>query len=255
MNTIQKIDLSKLKKCNQVWDDMSKTEKGRLCEKCAHTIIDFRDLNDKEVAEKHMFSTEKVCGLYTKGQLKAPKTVSLKTKRNKFNSIAAGVLAMLSTNVVAQTKTNPVKVEQVNTDGVIDYNFKNNSVEIDNDKVDSLFTIVGIVLDENNEPLPFSRVYIKGLKIGCVSDVEGRYSLSFSPSNFFNDSLIVVCQYIGYATEEVHFKTSNFSESKMIIRNLVLNHKVEITEFLIYEKQPLRKRIWSRITRPFRRRK
>ena len=73
MNRVTKINLSNLKKCNQVWADMPENEKGKLCLKCSNTIIDFRKMTDSEIAETHLFSEEKVCGLYTKEQLAKPK--------------------------------------------------------------------------------------------------------------------------------------------------------------------------------------
>jgi len=61
-----KINLSNLKKCGQSWDDMSPHEDGRLCSECKHTIIDFREFTDQEIAERHIFTPGKVCGIYTR---------------------------------------------------------------------------------------------------------------------------------------------------------------------------------------------
>ncbi|WP_127844574.1 hypothetical protein [Psychroflexus aestuariivivens] len=62
MNSVTKINLSNLKSCNQVWTDMRENERGRLCQKCQNTVIDFRNKSDSEVAEIHLFTEGKVCG-------------------------------------------------------------------------------------------------------------------------------------------------------------------------------------------------
>ena len=63
--------------CDQNWDSMSQSEKGRFCEKCSKHLIDFRDKTDKEIAELHLTSWGKVCGIYLPEQL-TPRTEPLK---------------------------------------------------------------------------------------------------------------------------------------------------------------------------------
>ncbi|AZQ43593.1 hypothetical protein [Nonlabens ponticola] len=82
MYRVTKINLSNLKQCDQVWTDMPKNEMGRLCLKCSNTIVDFRKMTDSEVAETHLFSEQKVCGLYNKEQLAKP---SQEQKQLKLN--------------------------------------------------------------------------------------------------------------------------------------------------------------------------
>lgn len=56
--------------------------------------------------------------------------------------------------------------------------------------------VQGIVLDENNQPLPGATVIVKGTSIGASTDFDGKYSITI-PNN--NSSLIF--SYIGYISK------------------------------------------------------
>jgi len=59
MNT----NLSKIKDCGQIWDNMPNCTGGKFCLKCNETIHDFRGMTDWEIAIKHSESDKKVCGI------------------------------------------------------------------------------------------------------------------------------------------------------------------------------------------------
>jgi len=75
---MNKINLTGLKKCDQLWDEMMPNECGRLCQKCNKTIIDFRKLSDEEMTKIHLFKTEPICGIYRSDQLEYPVSNSRK---------------------------------------------------------------------------------------------------------------------------------------------------------------------------------
>ncbi|MFB6456041.1 DUF5686 and carboxypeptidase regulatory-like domain-containing protein [Chitinophaga sp. Hz27] len=58
-------------------------------------------------------------------------------------------------------------------------------------------TLKGIVTDENNQPLPYATVMVKGTTFGTTANARGQYQLELSPGNY-----IIVCQYIGYKKTE-----------------------------------------------------
>ena len=95
-----KINLSRLKKCDQVWDEMEETDCGRLCQQCNKTIIDFRPLSDEEVARIHMFKTEAVCGVYRPDQFKAPVPQPTKVRNAVWSSLSFTLLSLLFTKTV-----------------------------------------------------------------------------------------------------------------------------------------------------------
>ena len=58
-------------------------------------------------------------------------------------------------------------------------------------------TISGTITDSKNEVLPFSSVVVKGTTQGASANSKGFYSIQLQPGNY-----TLVCQYIGYKSEE-----------------------------------------------------
>jgi len=58
--------------------------------------------------------------------------------------------------------------------------------------------VKGTVTDNNNQPLPFASIFIKGTTTGTTSNAAGQYQLELPNGNY-----TVVCQYIGYKKTEI----------------------------------------------------
>ena len=86
-------------------------------------------------------------------------------------------------------------------------------------------TITGTIVDGNNEPLFAVNIYIKDTKIGTTSDFDGYFKLEFYSGNM-SDTSILVCDYLGYRSEE--FLISDILES-----NTSLEVKMEESESII----------------------
>ena len=252
MSTVTKINLSNLKHCNQVWTEMPENDLGRNCQKCSHTIIDFRKSTNSEIAQKHLFSDTKVCGLYSKEQLQKPvKTVQTSDNVN-FKSIYFASLSLLTSTIFAQEKTE-IKTEQ--TDKFLS---KNAKVDAKNSKESSAanmlasknIIISGKMTDENGEPLVGGNIVVKGSSTGTSTDFDGIYKLNLN-EKYISENLTLVYSYIGFTTVE---KTI---DSVAIQKNQIINVKLKedsdsITSFYVTLKPPLHKRIWYKIKNIFR---
>ncbi|ATL48422.1 hypothetical protein COR50_15330 [Chitinophaga caeni] len=58
-------------------------------------------------------------------------------------------------------------------------------------------TIHGKITDEQNNPLAFATVYLKGTTNGTTTNMSGEYVLDVSPGSY-----TIVCQYMGYQKQE-----------------------------------------------------
>jgi tetratricopeptide (TPR) repeat protein len=58
--------------------------------------------------------------------------------------------------------------------------------------------ISGIVVDDNQQPLPGVNVLVKGTSIGTVTDSEGNYSLNVPSSG-----AVIVISFVGYGAQEI----------------------------------------------------
>lgn len=250
MQSIEKVNLTRLKKCNQVWEEMTPNERGRVCRKCQNTIIDFRALTNKEIAETHVFAKGKVCGLYNEEQLQIRMPIQ---KKRKTKSFLIGFLGILTTtNLNAQTQGDSLNFEQVvpDYDGQI---LDSSDSHSDDRKLKDSIIISGIIRDENGEALIYANVYVKETRLGTTSDLNGFYSLDISEHVEKNNEITLIYSYLGFNDKEVVLKKGELLESKKNIDISMLPG--EIIEFYVVTKTPLHKRIWRGIKRIFQKKK
>lgn len=254
MNRVTKINLSNLKKCNQVWTEMPENEKGRLCLKCSNTIIDFRKMTDSEIAETHLFSKQKVCGLYKKKQLAKPKQKEKNIKLNNWNSFYFVLISFLSFSSYSQEKTEPVKTEQ--TEKKYDLLNKIAKEEIKKKSIaknDSIY-ISGKLTDNNSEPLPYANIIIKGTRTGITSNIDGIYRLNVTKELDSLKEITLVYSYIGFETTEITVDYEHLLNTENRTMNVEFKEG-EIIEFVVYERAPFHKRVWNGIKNIFRKKK
>jgi CarboxypepD_reg-like domain len=251
MQRITNINLNNLKKCNQVWDDMLESERGRICQKCQETIIDFRNLKKSEIAEIHTFTNGKVCGLYRKEQLRGIEDSDKLTLR--FKSIFVGILGFIATlNTKSQAEIPINKVEKTETL----FNTSNQITQYFQFKESTKDSIVitGTIKDEYGNSAIYASVFIEGTKIGTTSDEFGNYSINVSESLDTLNEISLIFAYIGYNDEKKQLlKKDLLSPNKRLV-DVTLRESPMIS-FYIIEKQPLHKRIWNGIKNIFKKEK
>ncbi|HEY1045505.1 MAG TPA: hypothetical protein VGF79_03640 [Bacteroidia bacterium] len=77
----QKLKLSIPKPCHENWDKMSAAEKGRFCDVCSKTVMDFTQMKTNEIITYISKSNETVCGRVNTRTLMIPEEGA---KRNYF---------------------------------------------------------------------------------------------------------------------------------------------------------------------------
>lgn len=248
MSKVTKIDLSRLKRCGQVWDDMPESEQGRLCLKCNNTIIDFRDLTDSEIAHIHLFSGQKVCGLYTEEQLQVPVRKNKNKKLSKWKSIYIGFFSLLTVNGFSQEEAG-VKTEQIEKA----YDAPNKAMQNRTKEGrhsalrDSVF-ITGTLTNQENEPVIFGNVVVKGTKIGASTDFNGFYSLNITELLDSFTNITLRCVYLGYETVEKEISLDSLkSEENRSINMQFEGESSGIDSFVVTPEAPDRKGIWYKI--------
>lgn len=256
MNSVTKINLSNLKNCNQIWADMPKNERGRLCQKCQNTVIDFRNKNDSEVAEIHLFTEGKVCGLYNKKQVQIPKRKKKTKKINLWNGIYIGLFSLMSFKSFGQNeKINTASTEQLEKDFDAHKNQKIDKNISSKRRIqkDSIY-ITGTLKDSEDLPLPGANVIIKDTRIGASTDFDGNYRLNVTKPLDSLGKIILSYSYIGYKTVEITIDSDSVKQKENRRINVKLNEG-EVIEYIVIEKAPIHKRIWYGIKNIFKKKK
>src|SRR5881397_1773271 len=76
---MKKIQLSIPEPCHEDWNKMTPGEKGRFCESCQKTVIDFTNMSDRQIAEHFKKQDGPVCGRFMGDQLN--RTIDMPRKR------------------------------------------------------------------------------------------------------------------------------------------------------------------------------
>ncbi len=81
-------------------------------------------------------------------------------------------------------------------------------------------TVTGKVTDEKGEVLAFASITVKNTAKGVVANSQGLYSLSLDPGEY-----ILVCQYVGYKTEERRIRVAGenkVEDFRLLPQNLAM---------------------------------
>lgn len=82
--------------------------------------------------------------------------------------------------------------------------------------------VSGIVVDSNNQPIPYANIVFKGSKIGVVSNEDGRFYIE-SPNNYS----VLLVSFVGFPTREVKLpKQINYDFKVVLKENNALNEVV-----------------------------
>lgn len=208
--------------CHENWDAMTPEAKGRFCGSCAKVVVDFSVMTDNEVLNFLKNNKGSTCGHFTSDQLDRPIIeTQLQPKRTWRYWLAsiASLLVMLqrsaaqTTSAIKQGKVlvkkedmKPVKIEVVGQLAMPVVKTADNNVDVSCQANLKNKPVEGIVVDDNNQPIPFATVTTKA-KIGIAStDSLGKFSID---NKYRLDSISLVISSVGYETKEVSisFKT------------------------------------------------
>ena len=88
---------------------------------------------------------------------------------------------------------------------------------------EQLCTIKGSVFDDQNKPLPFANVFLKGRMEGSVSDNQGNFSFKTKALG----KVTLLCSYIGYRTfeKELELKSGSIIEANIKLKPTAIKGK------------------------------
>jgi hypothetical protein len=245
-----KYNLSRLKKCNQYWDEMKPVTGGRHCNKCEKKIVDFSAMSFTDIAFYMAESKEPVCGFYRPEQLEQIK--SYKTQL----PLAIGLTTLLTTSTVSKAENNYNRTEQnvVEKESLQDSASETSRIG-DNYLTDTVYFTGNIQSFDTTKkmslPVSYASVIIKGTKTGVSAMENGTFKLPYLPTYDICKIYLVVMS-VGLETREIEV---NYSGQKQIdLGTITLNaYERDLSEFWVTtKKRSALGRLWFKITKPFR---
>lgn len=244
-----KYNLSRLKKCNQYWDEMKPITGGRLCSKCEKKIVDFSDMSFTEIALYMSESKEPVCGFYHPEQLE-----QIKSSKTKL-PLAIGLTTLLTTSTVTKAGNTHRPIEQNIVENKSLQHSASETSRIGDNYIDTVYFIGNIqsfdTTKKMNMPVSYASVIIKGTKTGVSTMENGEFKLPYLPPYEICKIYLVVMS-VGLETKEIEI---NYSGQKQIdLGTITLNkYEGELSEFWVTtKKRSALGRFWRKITKSFR---
>jgi len=224
------------KPCVQDWADMDITDKGRFCQSCQKTVVDFTKLSSGQVLEI-LSSSGKLCGRLRETQLQSlNNTFAIQQASGfpwkNFSIVAAFIGFVPFVNAEAKVKA---QVEQGPS------SFK--KVTSLSDTLNNSSVITGYVTSSTDKlPLPGACIKVKGTKTGVWTDVNGYFKLHI-PANIKDPVGVIL--FIGFETKEFKIdQRTNYS--------FALTESSKIMGEVVITRPPLWKRPYYQVRRFFR---
>jgi len=158
--------------CAQSWQEMTPDGNGRYCGTCAKTVVDFGAMTTDDIIT-HLSLNQKVCGRFKRSQLQMLNTQLSKPTQFVLSgwkrwSLALGLLTSFGHfKANAQAKQATIQTQDKSNRG------KENSTSSD----DSLVTLTGKIVDEQNYPLSMSHIGTQDNKFKAVTDTNGLFTI------------------------------------------------------------------------------
>lgn len=237
----QAINLSRVQRCDQDWDNMPQVLGGRQCLHCEKRIVDMTRLSPAEIAAIHLASAEPVCGRYTGEQLMAKSPHPPRAAAWRRSPAMVSLLSLLLHEPADVACAVPPAIER-SADEAADRTITTDG-SVRETAQDSLL-LRGRVVERSGEKLegvPFVNVQVVGTPIGAVTDINGHFALDLSTLDGVTDSVTVEVVYIGYARQR---RRIALHDNDTLIFNFTGLEQREIVYAVKYERPPLHKRVW-----------
>ncbi len=156
--------------CHEDWNLMTPKEKGRHCEVCSKTVIDFTNRTDEQLIET-LENQGNLCGRFKSSQLDRDVVLSRMEKNNYVSLAASGLFAFLTfgnQNVMAQDTPKIIQADSIHPQQILG----KFAPSVLNDRV-----VSGTVFGEDNYRIPNATITIKGTQKNIKTDFGGDFVL------------------------------------------------------------------------------
>jgi hypothetical protein len=231
----KQIHLSIADPCHESWDNMTTAEQGRFCASCQKQVVDFTNMTDTQLADFFKTkSTGSTCGRFYGDQLGRNIQVPRKTIPwiKYFFQIALPAFLM-SAKASAQGKAGVKNTETTVTNPsrlMLGKVAAPRTMDVPEQKI-----IKGRVVDENNTPLPYAMIFMKGQETPVHADSSGMFTIE---KPLTDKDIVLEVAYIGYQRREVTINRQTYPANGLVVQ-LSVRYMTGITAIAThYTKKP-----------------
>ena len=193
----QKFSLDIDKPCFEKFEKFKTTGDGGFCDSCQKEVIDFTKMSDGEIFHYFKNENKSTCGRFHHSQIKTYSEIASTKGKLSFNMVGAWLMSFSLLSFLPISNSHAKNYEQPNSKYITQK--KDNEKQNTDSQTDKKEHVVqGVVVDENNEPLPGVSIVLKGTAIGMIADIDGRFK--------FHETLkagdVLIFSFIGYESQE-----------------------------------------------------
>jgi len=246
----KKIQLTIPTPCHENWEAMTPVDKGRFCAACQKQVMDFSNMNDRQVAEFFKKpSTGSVCGRFMPNQLQRDMEIPVKRipwVKYFFQFAIPAFFVSAKAKAQGEVRVNTVINKEVKKDSMIrgqvlakfcDTRITGDTLVMEK-PVEPGSIISGRITNENNEPVSYVSVVIKGTHIGVATDAAGFFKLQLPPGW---KTVTLVTSSVGFMAKEFPVIRSDYKGSLEIKMDQILLQQETMGVIVVTKKKKYKK--------------
>jgi carboxypeptidase-like protein/type IX secretion system substrate protein len=178
------------KPCHEDWNTMTPTQQGKFCSACSKQVIDFSLMSDHQILNVLSHQSGKLCGRFDAAQLQRPLLeTKIQKKKSWWMALTMPLLFLFDRSEAQENKvvgdTTYIALSKQETNEVLIDKIAVNRPERPNTALTGfvstgylkMINVKGKVIDQNNEPVPFATLSVKGTKKAIAADADGYFSI------------------------------------------------------------------------------
>lgn len=212
--------------CHENWDAMTPVDKGRFCAACQKQVMDFSNMNDRQVVEFFKKpSAGPVCGRFMQDQLQRDMELPVKRipwAKYFFQIVIPAFFVSAKAKAQGEVRVNTVINREVIKDSMIRGQVlaKSCAAKITGDTVITEKPVVpdriisGRIVDQKGGPVYYASIVIKGTQIGTYCEADGSFTIK-APAG--SGKITLVISSVGFATTEYQLILSDYKGAVSIV--------------------------------------
>ncbi|QXP54092.1 carboxypeptidase-like regulatory domain-containing protein [Cellulophaga sp. HaHa_2_1] len=188
------ISVSVKKPCSEKFSTFSTTDKGGFCGSCEKEVIDFTTMSKSEILNYLCTATNSTCGRFKTSQLNDLQMTNSNVSPFNFLTKSIGAMSFSLLSLCAISSVN-AQDEALSTS--VQTALVSNPEAITNTTQSNKYKVKGLVVDQENLPLPGVSVVLKGTNEGVSTDFDGNFEFS----RRLSEGDVLVFSYVGYDTQ------------------------------------------------------
>jgi len=202
------------KPCHENWNKMTPVEQGRFCGSCQKAVFDFTGMSDAQlVAFFKKPSTGSVCGRFENDQL--GREITLPKKRIPWFKYALQICLPVFLTTSKAISQGELKLTVKEKNGTCTKPSDRSDVILGQISPPIIKTqLIGNVINEDGEPIPFASVTIKDSKKGANCDAKGYFEIETNHTQKF---ITLIISSVGYEQKEKVVSNNPGSMNRIIL--------------------------------------